>query len=799
MLYGIFVVFIILLIIGGLWLAWTQLNIMLWITAVSSRVPVSFWGLIGMKIRGVPSEIIINNMIRAYKAGFKVTMNELENHYQAKGDLGKVIGGLITAKNAGILLDFNQVRQIDLSGRDVAKVVGAVITARSGGLTLDLGTASKIDLSGRDVEKIVRAVVTAQNAGIDLPISTAVQIDLSGRDISKVLGSVIQAKNAGINLDLEKAIQIDLSGRDLQKVINAIISAQNAGLDVDLDMAVQIDLAGRDIAEAVKNAIQTKIIESPPERPIKALPRDGVEVKFQASITVKTNLNELLAGAGSDDTIISRIEQKLVSNISSLNSYQEVLQNPTEVSNILEPEDGKKRIILAQKYMEDASKKWEELMQKEDQIKRTKEGLMKYNKEEEHKKEEIRLLKEKDKDLIHKINELLETADENTENQNIDRKNIPESELRFLEQERKKLELEISRLGMDVRHIAEMQHDILNQIKDWEEERERLEDETTRLIDYCMKECTFAYSEIHESYEELKSCYGELRETYKEVDKAYLQIFKLPTKTDFFQKGISVANREMEESRQKLNEAEKLIENAVSINQAIKDNLDLVFKESDNTKTVSETLTIKLKGLMNILKKEDESRSELSDLRMGLEGSNKDLEAAYKTLHTISRRNNLSYNELEIARKKMTQVHRNLNSARKELEENTIYHVISVEIKNVEIGKDRGAELEMEQLRADEERKKQHALVRELELNLKEKEAQIRELDAKHKMMEAEAKVNEALAEAFKAGNLGALDYYKLRNLQSDTNMRNMLSAEPEGEHRKSSLMNPKNDNKPRH
>lgn len=790
MLYWFFII-LLLLIVGGLaWLIWTQLNVMLWITAVSSQVPVSFFGLIGMKIRGVPSEIIINNMVRAHKAGFKVTMNELENHYQAKGDLAKVIGGLITAKSAGILLDFNAVRQIDLSGRDVGKVVGAVITARNGGLNMDLGTASKIDLSGKDVEKIVRAVVTAQNAGIDLPINTAVQIDLSGRDVNKVIGSVIQAKNAGINLDLEKAIQIDLSGRDLQKVINAIISAQNAGLDVDLEMAVQIDLAGRDISEAVKNAIQTKIIESPADRPIKALPRDGVEVKFQASITVKTNLNELLSGAGSDDTIISRIEQKLVSNISSLNTYHEVLQNPTEVSNILEPEDGKKRMTLARKHLEEAEKKSEEFLQKEENILRSRSAMEKLNEEESLKKEEILTLKERDGLLITKINETLEDFEKNLGSE----KSVTENELRFLEQERKKIDLEKNRCESGLRHIIEEQHRVLSKIKEWEEEKSIIEDDAYRLIEYCIKECNAAYNELSESSESLNNCYKDLSDTYKEVNKAYTTIYKIPNKSEAIQKGISTANREMEESINEINEAESIKDEAIALVKAIKIKLEETHKKLDEA-----DLSFVVKELTGVLKKEEEARNALSLLRMSLEESNKDLDGAYKTLHTIAKRNNLILNELELARKNMNKVRRDLNQARKELEENTIYHVISVEIKNVEIGRDRGAELEMEQLKADGERKKQHAQVREYELTLKEKEAQIREMEAKHKMIEAEAKVNEALAEAFKSGNLGALDYYKLRNLQSDTNMRNALSSGEEGEQHKSKLFSEKNDNKSKH
>ncbi|MFN0202407.1 MAG: flotillin-like FloA family protein [Bacteroidia bacterium] len=282
MIFWIVIGLTVLIVVVGAYFFWNYLNLDLWLNATSSNVPVSIMHLIGMKIRSVPSDSIIVNMIRAHKAGFKVTMTELENHFQAKGDIPKVVESLVRAKNAGINLDFKSIGQIDLSGRDVSKIVSAVVKAR----------------------------------------------------------------NAGIPMDIGNAVQIDLSGRDVSKVLDAVIKAKGAGIDLSLRTAVQMDLAGIDIDQEVDTAVKTKVLRSDE---ICAIPIDGVEIKFRADITVKSNLLELLGSAG-DDTIKKRIEQRLIARISSMQNYQEVLQRPNEVANILESDYERKKIEEGTKY-----------------------------------------------------------------------------------------------------------------------------------------------------------------------------------------------------------------------------------------------------------------------------------------------------------------------------------------------------------------------------------------------------------------------------------------------------------------
>lgn len=786
---------LILIIAGAIWLAWTQLNLMLWITAISSRVPVSIIGLIGMRIRGNPSDMIINNMIRAYKAGVKVEMVDLENHYQAKGDIGKVVGALITARNAGIVLDFNAIRQIDLSGKDVGKVVGAVISARNGGMDLSLATAAQIDLSGRDVNQIVRNVIRGRNANISIDIGKALQIDLAGRDLTKIIDniitarganitldidkaanieqsgkdltkivqSIIKARGANINLDIDKAISIEQSGRDLDKVINALIAAQNAGLDLDLEQAIQIDLAGREIGEAVRNAIQTKIIETKHDKPIKALSKDGVEVNFQASITAKTNVNELLTGAGSDETLLTRVEQKLVSKISSLDSYQQVLQNPTEIANILEPEDGKIALADSRRDLEDAIKKFEEKFIKKENID---DVLMDMRKMEDailKKQEEIEDCKKQEKHFSTKME-----AEQD------------EEEVKFLEAERKRIEYERGKLEATL-HKRNDEHFLLSEKhKKMEEEMQRLDDEMFRKLENSRKNAGLAHEDLAESNGTLLLCYRDIDEIYKELDKAYMLQYKHPNAltNDSIRKDLETANREMENAKKGLHSADEDLKFGRDELKIVKQKLIDIGKLHNEGK---DELTYK--EIENTLKKLEDARNHTIDGRNSLEESHHDLEDGFKVCSKIDKRLHIAGNPLEIARKRINSVRKELNHARKELEENTIYHVISVEITNIHIGRDVGAELELEQLKADGERKRQNAVLREFELKLKEKEMQIKEMEAKHKLMEAEAKVNEALADAFKSGNMGAMDFYRLRNMQADTRMRNSMGSGDEEKH----------------
>jgi uncharacterized protein YqfA (UPF0365 family) len=102
----------------------------LWITALFSGVRVGIFQLIGMRLRKIPPSLVVNNLIKATKAGIKITTTEIETHYLAKGNLPRVIDALISADKANIDLDFKLAAAIDLAGRDVYQAVHDSVTPR---------------------------------------------------------------------------------------------------------------------------------------------------------------------------------------------------------------------------------------------------------------------------------------------------------------------------------------------------------------------------------------------------------------------------------------------------------------------------------------------------------------------------------------------------------------------------------------------------------------------------------------------------------------------------------------------
>lgn len=95
----------------------------LWISALAAGVKVSIFTLIGMRLRRITLERVIYPLIKAYKAGFELTVNQLESHYMAGGNLDSVVNGMIAARRANIDLSFERAAAIDLEGRDVLEEV----------------------------------------------------------------------------------------------------------------------------------------------------------------------------------------------------------------------------------------------------------------------------------------------------------------------------------------------------------------------------------------------------------------------------------------------------------------------------------------------------------------------------------------------------------------------------------------------------------------------------------------------------------------------------------------------------
>ncbi len=119
-------------------------------------------------------------------------------------------------------------------------------------------------------------------------------------------------------------------------IIRAIIAAHRAGIDLDFDRAAAIDLAGRDVEDAVRTSVHPKVIDCPdPKRSgkttLSAIAKNGVELKIRTRVTVRTNLEQLIGGA-TEETIIARVGEGIITSIGSAASHLVVLENPDRIS-----------------------------------------------------------------------------------------------------------------------------------------------------------------------------------------------------------------------------------------------------------------------------------------------------------------------------------------------------------------------------------------------------------------------------------------------------------------------------------
>ncbi|HIA20595.1 MAG TPA: UPF0365 family protein, partial [Planctomycetaceae bacterium] len=127
-----------------------------------------------------------------------------------------------------------------------------------------------------------------------------------------------------------------LAGGNILRVISALVAADSAGIPLEFDQAAAIDLAGRDVVDAVRTSVEPKVIHCPdPERSgktfLSAVARNGVELKVRAQVTVRTNLEQLIGGA-TEETVIARVGESIISSIGSADGHSNVLENPDMIT-----------------------------------------------------------------------------------------------------------------------------------------------------------------------------------------------------------------------------------------------------------------------------------------------------------------------------------------------------------------------------------------------------------------------------------------------------------------------------------
>jgi len=168
-------------------------------------------------------------------------------------------------------------------------------------------------------------------------------VDLIGMRLRKVdpraiVLSRIQALKAGIQVTTAQLETHFLAGGRVRTVVNALIAADRAKIELPWDTACAIDLAGRDILEAVQTSVNPKVIDCPNPafgRPtIDAVAQDGIQLKARARVTVRANIQRLVGGA-TEETIVARVGEGIVTTIGSATSHKAVLENPDRISKVV--------------------------------------------------------------------------------------------------------------------------------------------------------------------------------------------------------------------------------------------------------------------------------------------------------------------------------------------------------------------------------------------------------------------------------------------------------------------------------
>jgi uncharacterized protein YqfA (UPF0365 family) len=165
-------------------------------------------------------------------------------------------------------------------------------------------------------------------------------LDLIGMSLRKVnqlaiVNARIQAVRAGLDVSTQDMESHVLAGGDVVRVINAMIAANKANIDIPWQTATAIDLAGRDILDAVQTSVNPKVIDVPNpalgRQTIDAVAKDGIQLRVKARVTVRTNIKSLVGGA-TEETIIARVGEGIVTAIGSAVDYKDVLENPDHIS-----------------------------------------------------------------------------------------------------------------------------------------------------------------------------------------------------------------------------------------------------------------------------------------------------------------------------------------------------------------------------------------------------------------------------------------------------------------------------------
>jgi uncharacterized protein YqfA (UPF0365 family) len=181
--------------------------------------------------------------------------------------------------------------------------------------------------------------IRALFSGAKAKMSELLALRLRRVPVGLIVDNRILAVKSGLDLTIDDLSTHFMAGGNVEMVVQALIAARKAGIHLVFDRACAIDLAtkgtGKTVLEAVKTSVNPKVIDAPNpssgKTTIEGVAKDGIIIKARARVTVRTNLDRFVGGA-TEETIIARVGEGIVTTIGTANSYKDVLENPDRIS-----------------------------------------------------------------------------------------------------------------------------------------------------------------------------------------------------------------------------------------------------------------------------------------------------------------------------------------------------------------------------------------------------------------------------------------------------------------------------------
>lgn len=282
--FEIFWIIVVVLAVILLGVLLTFVPVMLWISALAAGVKISIFTLVGMRLRRVIPSRVVNPLIKAHKAGINATINQLESHYLAGGNVDRVVNALIAAHRANIELSFERCAAIDLAGRDVLEAVQMSVNPK----VIETPFIAGVAMDGIEVKAKARITVRANIERLVGGAGEETVVARVGEGIVSTIGSSDNHKKVLENPDMIsqtvlskgldagtafEILSIDIADVDIGKNIGAELQTEQAEADKKIAQAKAEERRAMAVAQeqemkAKVQEMRAKVVEAEAEVPM---------------------------------------------------------------------------------------------------------------------------------------------------------------------------------------------------------------------------------------------------------------------------------------------------------------------------------------------------------------------------------------------------------------------------------------------------------------------------------------------------------------------------------------------------